>query len=323
MTSSDKIPVEVFDKTLVEFKTLILAEIDARLSAALTLTVGRLRKDTIEARHLALSTNATDSLHKQCKLIYDRIKDKTPVLYTSMKELDDGEFFVIYDDKTLDELGDFRSLTHNLGAIPQIMPSELDLDVKFYGVSLGDDATDRILFVNRTNPQLTHKTGKFFVFAREQITCIEGPVFAFSPDFDFLLGPTWAVVLNQKSFEILFRQINHVEKRISTWVRGITDHLPMSDSSIDSLKQIALQDSRTWRRLQDIERRGHLAHVTLDQVAEYASKVGLNPSEVVVNGELVFDPTKRFGFLHLLNEDLYKGHLTGEVFESQRKSAMS
>ena len=203
------------------------------------------------------------------------------------------------------------------------MPSELDLAVKFYGVSLGNDATDRILFVSRTNPQLPHKAGKFFAFAREQITRIEGPIFAFSPDFDFLIGPTWAVILDQKSFEILFRQINHVEKRISTWIRGITDHIPMSDSSINGLKQVALQDSRTWRRLQDIERRGHLAHVKLRQVAEYANEVGLDPDEVVVNGKLVFDPAKRFGFLHLLDEDLYKGHLTGEVFESQRKSAVN
>lgn len=299
----------------------ILAEIEARLSEALTLTVGRLVKDTTEVLHLALSADTVESLREQCKLTSGRITKGTPVPYISMAELDQGEFFVINDDETLDELGDFRSLTNNLGAIPQIMPSELDLAVKFYGVSLGND--DRILFVRRTNPQLPHKAGKFFAFAQEQITRIEGPVFAFSADFDFLLGPTWAVILNQKSFEILFRQINHVEKRISTWIRGITDYLPMQDSSIDSLKQVALRDSRTWRRLRDIKHRGHLAHVELDQVAEYASEVGLDPAKVVVNGKLAFDPTERFGFLHLLNEDLYKGHLTGEAFESQRKSVMN
>ncbi len=37
---------------------------------------------------------------------------------------------------------------------------------------------------------------------------------------------------------------------------------------------------------------------------------------------LVFDPSERFGFLHLLNEDLYNGPLTDEPFESQRKSTM-
>ena len=97
----------------------------------------------------------------------------------------------------------------------------------------------------------------------------------------------------------------------------------MSASSIDSLREVALRDSRTWRRLRDIERRGHLAHVTLDQVGAYAGEVGLNSATVIVNGELVFDPSERFGFLHLLNEDLYNGPLTGEAFESQRKAAMN
>ena len=82
------------------------------------------------------------------------------------------------------------------------------------------------------------------------------------------------------------------------------------------------RDIVTWRRLRDIEHRGHLATVTLDQVRDYAGHVGLEPDKVVVDDELVFDPAERFGFLHLLNEDLYTGPLTGEAFESQRKSSM-
>jgi hypothetical protein len=37
-------------------------------------------------------------------------------------------------------------------------------------------------------------------------------------------------------------------------------------------------------------------------------------------GELVFDPAERFSFFHLLNEDLYRGALTDETFEAQRKT---
>ena len=203
-----------------------------------------------------------------------------------------------------------------------IMPAELDLTIKLYAVALGDDA-DRILFVRRANPQLPHKPGKFFAIAQERLTRIEEPIFAFSVGFDFVLASDWAVVLDQKSFEILFREIGLVEQRISGWIKGISDHVPMSLSSIESLREVALRDSRTWRRLRDIEHRGHLAHVTLDQISEYADWIGLDSSKVIVNEELVFDPSERFGFLHLLNEDLYKGPLTDEAFESQRKSTMN
>lgn len=53
---------------------------------------------------------------------------------------------------------------------------------------------------------------------------------------------------------------------------------------------------------------------------EYAREVELDPDKIVVDGQLVFDPSDRFGFLHLLAEDLFTGRLTGETFESQRKS---
>ena len=300
----------------------ILEAIDARLPEALTLTVGRMVDGTIEAHHLALEDRAANGLREQCHISRDRISEAAPAPYTATTELDMGEFFVIDDDETLAELGAFRSLADNLGAMAQIRPAELDLTIKLYAVALGDDS-DRILFVRRTNPRLPHKAGGFFAIAQERLTRIEEPVFAFSAAFDFVLGPNWAVVLDQRSFEFLFREIGLVEQRVSTWIKGITDHLPMSALSIDSLREVALRDSRTWRRLRDIERRGHLAYVTLDQVGAYAGEVGLDSAKVVVNGELVFDPSERFGFLHLLNEDLYNGPLTGEAFESQRKAAMN
>lgn len=300
----------------------ILEEIDARLSEALTLTVGRMADDKIEARHLALDNDAAEGLRDQCRLALNRISEGAAASYTATAELDAGQFFVIDDDETLGELSAFRRLVDSLGAIPQLPADELDLAIKLYGVAIGN-GSDRILFVRRTNPRLPHKAGKFWAIAQERLTRIEGPVFTFSADFDFILGPTWAVVLDQKSFEILFRQIGIVEKHVSMWIKGITDHIPMSTASVESLREVALRDSRTWRRLRDIEHRGHLANVTLDQVWKYAGGVGLDPAKVVVNGELVFDPTDRFGFLQLLNEDLYRGPLTDEAFESQRKSAMN
>lgn len=302
--------------------TKILEEINDRLPEALTLTVGRMVGDTIEARHLALGADAEDGLREQCHLTRERIREGTAVSYTASAELDAGEFFVIDDDETLDELSEFRRLADNLGAIPQISANELDLAIKLYSVAVGNEPS-RILFMRTTNPQLSHRSGHFWAIGQERLTRIEGPVFAFSADFDFVLGPRWAVVLHQRSFEMLFRQIGLVEQHVSTWIKGITDHLAMTESSVDSLREVALRDSRTWRRLRDIERRGHLAHVTLEQVATYAGEIGLDPAKVVVDGELVFDPAERFGFLHLLNEDLYKGPLTGEAFESQRKSAMN
>ncbi|MXZ29705.1 MAG: hypothetical protein F4Z22_02435 [Acidimicrobiia bacterium] len=268
----------------------ILQEIDARLEEALTLTVGRIVDDTIEASHLALDRGAAHALREQCHVARDRISEGTPASYTATAELDDGEFFVIDDAETLADLGAFRSLVDNLGAIPQVTPADLDLTIKLYAVAVGDE-TDRVLFVRSTNPRLTHRAGRFLAIGRERLARIEEPVFSFSPDFHFVLGRNWAVVLDQRSFEVLFRQIGLVAQHVSTWIEGITEYLPMGATSIESLREVALRDSRTWRRLRDIEHRGHLAHVSLEQVAEYAGEVGLDSDKVVVDGQLVFDPS--------------------------------
>lgn len=65
----------------------------------------------------------------------------------------------------------------------------------------------------------------------------------------------------------------------------------------------------------------HLAQVEIAKVRTYATKVGLDPRSVIKDGQLVFDATERFSFLHLLNEDLYRGDLTNVTFEAQRKAA--
>lgn len=148
---------------------------------------------------------------------------------------------------------------------------------------------------------------------------LEEPVFAFSPTIDFLVGPDWAVVLRQRPFEALLRHVSQVEQRIGGWVESITTHLPMDSGSAATLRDVAMRDSRTWRRLREIHQRGHLANVSIEQVRDYAGRVGLDVNNVVRDGKLVFDPADRFGFLHLLNEDLYRGPLTDDVYEAQRK----
>lgn len=54
---------------------------------------------------------------------------------------------------------------------------------------------------------------------------------------------------------------------------------------------------------------------------KYARRVGIDPKSIIRDGKLVFDPAERFSFLHLLNEDLYRGFLTDVTFEAQQKAA--
>jgi hypothetical protein len=296
----------------------VVAAIGARIAEPLSLGVARIdAHGRVSGSKLLLGDDAAEAFREQCRSVLDAIGAGRPVPYAGGAELADDEFFVIDDGETLHELAAVGDLRDAIETLPSIRPADLDLTIQLYAVAAGTD--DRILFVRRANPRIPFGSGRFLAIGRERLTRLGQPAFSFSSRFDFVLGDGWVVVLDQMAFERVFRQVGLVENNISRWIEGITRHLPMPEADVDQLRKVALQDSRTWRRLREIEQRGHLAGVSLDQVRAYAASVGLDPDAVVAGDRLRFDPAQRFSFLHLLNEDLYKGQLTDELFEAQRK----
>ncbi|GAA2007278.1 hypothetical protein [Microbacterium ulmi] len=298
----------------------VLADLDAQLSASLSLVVGR-RSAESGIRRLRLGSSAADALRDQATAARARIADGTATEYSALAELERDEYFLLEDAQSLAELAELRAVVDDIGDVAPVSPSELDGSIGFYAVGLGD-GEGRIAFVRRTDPRLAAKPGRLLAIGRDRLESISEPLFAFSEEFDLVIARGWAVVFSQTAFERLARETGIVERHVSTWISGIMAHLRMDADSEQRLRETALRDSRTWRRLRDIQRRGHLANVDLGQVEKYAGSVGLEPSDVVRDGALRFDPDQRFGFLHLLSEDLYTGPLTGERFESQRKAAM-
>ncbi len=295
-----------------------VASISARIAESLSLGVARIDADgRLAGSKLVLGDDAAEAFREQCRNVLDTMAAGTAVPYSGGAELADDQFFVIDDRETLEELAAVAELRDSIETLPLIRPADLDVTVQLYAIAAGDD--DRILFVRRANPRIPFGSGRFLAIGRERLTRVGQPVFSFSARFDFVIGDGWVVVLDQSAFERVLRQVGLVEKNVSGWIEGITRHLPMPADDVDQLRKVAMQDSRTWRRLREIEHRGHLAGVSLDQVRAYAAFVGLDPDAVVAGDGLRFDPAQRFSFLHLLNEDLYKGQLTDKLFEAQRK----
>jgi hypothetical protein len=294
-------------------------EVQARLAESVTLCVGRLVDGGLDRERLAIDAAAADALRAQAVPVVGRLRHGGAVRYTAGNEIEDDEYFLVDDAGTLEELAPFRILAAELGSMPVARPADLDASVGLTVTGFGDDDASRIVAVQKADPRLTHRGGRFFALGSDVLHLLEEPVFAFSPTIDFLVGPDWAVVLRQRPFEALLRHVSQVEQRIGGWVESITTHIPMDSKAAAQLREVAMRDSRTWRRLREIHQRGHLAHVTIEQVKGYAARVGLDVNRVVHGDKLVFDPVDRFGFLHLLNEDLYRGPLTDDVYEAQRK----
>jgi hypothetical protein len=295
-----------------------VASIAARIGEPLSLGVARIDVDgRVAGSKLVLGDDAAEAFREQCRSVLDAISAGTAVPYSGGAELADDQFFVIDDRETLAELTAVAELRDSIETLPLIRPADLDLTVQLYAVAAGAD--DRVLFVRRANPRIPFGSGRFLAIGRERLTRVGPPVFSFSARFDFVIGDGWVVVVDQPGFERVLRQVGLVEQNVCGWIDGITRHLPMPGDDVDKLRKVAMQDSRTWRRLREIEHRGHLAGVSLEQVRAYAASVGLDPDTVVAGDGLRFDPAQRFSFLHLLNEDLYKGQLTEKLFEAQRK----
>lgn len=303
-----------------------------RIDQAITLVVARSRTKTqqreatdageilpeYEIRKVKLSTTAGDALRDLCRKAVDRIADSERVPYGVDAELGSGEVFALDGEADLGELSLFRDAADRASTADAIRPKELSVREKFYAVVAGDEA--RIAFVRKSDPQMHHKAGKFYLGGRDTLAVIKGPVFRLFTDFDFVLAPDWAYVLSQHRFEQLFRETGLVAGHITEWVTGVTDHLPIRPDSVDALKQAAARDSRLWRRLRSIHRRGHLADVSIEQVRTYATDMDIEVNKVVEDDKLVFDPDERFTIMELLNEDLFRGPLTKERFEAQRKA---
>lgn len=302
-----------------------------RIGEAVTLVVARERKKReqkeapadepvpeYEIHKVRLDEPAAKPLRDLCLETLGRIRDAEHVPYGVDAELGDDQVFLLEQEEDLVELSLFRAATDRAATKESIPPSELDVRIKFYAVVVGDE--DRIAFIRKADPQMEHKAGSFLMSGRDTLRLIEGPVFQLSTRFDFVLAPAWAVVLSQHRFELLFREAGLVARHVEEWVTGVTDYLPMPEDSVDALKEVAVRDSRLWRKLRSIHRRGHLAEVSIEQVRAYADEVDIDVEQVVEDNKLVFDPSERFTIMDLLNEDLFRGPLTEELFEAQRKA---
>ena len=295
--------------------------IEPRIDEAISVVVSRQTADGFESAKLAADELAGDAFRSFCRRTMDELADRVPIAYTVDAELDPSEVFILDNEEDTAELSSLTNLGVVASTLPPIAPSALDLKIQIYAVVVGDD--DRIVFVKRTNPSVAHAGGRWFAPSGQRLTRLEQPAFAFSPGFDLILGAGWVVVLNQSNFEKLFREIGLVDKHIKGWVDGITTHLPMDKAEETKLLEAARADSRLWRRLREIHRRGHLAEVSIADIRKYAKKVNVDPDNITKAGKLIFDPMDRCWFLHLLNEDLFRGELTNTAFEAQRKSTAS
>jgi hypothetical protein len=177
--------------------------------------------------------------------------------------------------------------------------------------------------VRKTDPHLTARPGWVISSLGEALSRIDDPVFVLESRFDVIVLPDGLAVLNATPFETLFRAAEEMSERVVTWADAITDHFPIAGDGESLLVDAARRSSRLAKRMRSIYDSGHLAAVTLSQLRAAAKQQGLDVASLFSKDGLVINKdTDTLTLLALLNEDLFKGGLTGTKFAADRKRAV-
>ncbi|UJW33640.1 hypothetical protein L3Q67_07710 [Saccharothrix sp. AJ9571] len=194
-----------------------------------------------------------------------------------------------------------------------------DREFLFYAMIAGPK-DHRIVFIRKFNLRRGVKNRLITLFG-ETLGKITDPIFTFDSRADMVLDPRRGLaILGLSAFQMLFRSSPEMVARTPDYVEEIADSLPMSSASIATLVEVALGNMNVNRRLQSIVSRGHLVNVTLDEIRKEMLRHDLDVGKFIVDGKLTFDKADSKEILKLLNEDLFRGGLTNQGYQVDRKS---
>lgn len=260
-------------------------------------------------RHL--STSAARAL--------ERIRLGEGRLYDPNDEPDDECFYLeadreeLLDTALLDEIQKGASL-------PLISPDDLRTrSLTLYALIVGSDPSKLTAFVRRGNPVQLAKKSLVAVFDNT-LTRIEKPILTFDEFFDVVIFPGSVAILNQKSFEALFKESEAVLAKTAEWASSLEAALPMSADSKDWLATRLQKLPTVRRKVLSILRSGYLTGLTPDLLRAKMTENGLDPGQLMDGDKLVINKETEHDVLLLLNEDLWTGDFSGEQYAASKKA---
>lgn len=261
-----------------------------------------------------------DHLRKAVRNAIERFGSREPRTYTPDMALEDEEVLVTVDP---DLIGDSPLATVVVPTAPPQLLSAGSLPsrpLKMYAVTVRSEEQGLVAFVRKASPQPTAKAGHMLALLGDSLTRIGGPVFSLADNFDLVITEQGVMALDQRQFEILFRDTPALQARVPEWVAEIDKHVTFAGDGAERLAARAQTDGRLRRRIRSIVERDHLKGVTIDKIRAHIAAAGLTESDFLDGEELIVDNANPFQLVYLLNEDFFQGGLTDVAFRSDRKS---
>lgn len=205
-------------------------------------------------------------------------------------------------------------------SLPLISPEDMRSQrLALYALLIGNSSASRAIFIRKTNPVSLASKGLVAIFDNA-LTRVTQPVLAFDERFDLVLYAGEAWIFNQRHFEILFRESEAVLAQTGQWVENLGQVLPISEEGKQWLAARLRQNSVMRRKVQSILRSSYLTKLTPELLASKMTEHKLDPDKLIAGGLLVFNKETENDMLLLLNEDLWTGDFSGDLYAAARKA---
>lgn len=291
---------------------------DIGLESLNLITAWKKGAHSLECASIPLTVNVADELREVCAKALETL-DELEERQWHPDALNEHDEYLL---ASFDQLGDESE------ALRIVLSKEFDVlsasslptrNFVFYALIAGP-AGRRVAFIRKYNIRRGLRNRLITIF-EDSLSKVEGHLFTFDSNIDIVVDPTkGAAILGLSAFQLLFRSSPEFMARTPEYVQDIADTLPMSSSAMATLVEVAQRNMSIQRRLQSIALRGHLSSISIDQVKDEMKRHDLNVEKFIVDGQLVFDRADLKDILKLLNEDLFRGGLTDQDFQVDRKS---
>lgn len=261
-------------------------------------------------------------LVEACSRTIDRIQNRDLRAYSPDMQLEDEECLVAADDALIadSQLAAVVLPTEPLPLLnSRTLPERL---LYLYAVTVPspDDTGGSVAFVRKTNPRTAAKRGSILALLGNTLSRVAQPAFQLEDYFDLVVSERGLFAMEQRLFELLFKETPALQERIPEWVDAIHSQIPLAGDGAERLATRCQSDGRLRRRVRSIAERGHLEAVTIDRIREHLADADLDEEDFLEGDELKIDEANPFQLIYMLNEDFFRGGLTDADFRSDRKS---
>lgn len=289
-------------------------------SLALVLTWQSSRERYL-SKKILVAGEVEQELRSIARSMLDSITTKAPTQYDPDAEQEDDECLEIPETELFD-----ANLLESIMPGPSletIDPDEVHKRARYfcYSIVFGPGNAPHAVFIKKANP-VKRATRRYYArFSNGALHRVEQPEFQIEEDFDVLVVPDKSIIAWSKgNFEALFKSSPIVNEMVPKWIREAVSHF--GDVTIDYEVHTTLAASNTFRR-----RKWHAVHALVQEYPVDMEIFSLAMEEAEVDSDAFFEQGRLTitaenvdDFLGIMNEDFFKGAISGRKLRAQQKA---